>query len=368
LLNSEEFKQPLQLAPVALGQILSVAAMVKKTFTNVEDDPLMATYPGIISADPVTDPIALSRLVEGNIIVILKQDDSDQLDFEPAQLTVSGNRVLSRGEPIPNTYLVYNVSFDKWRGIDPTSAWARKFADASSKVDELMFAPPEQKQSIVSSAHDLLMQGKGVLDADDSYRTEEKTLLATAAFRAVADKIKANVNGSPVAELNSLGSQVKSYALLAAEVEPPAEASESLSAYASDLAAAGMPLGFVLDADDVSPGTPALPSEPAAEILFLGAHPLRAAAAAPASHTACPVQSFFGISAERWNCLREKAGAAGIVIADPEGEASQKGVTIGWKYDASGQSLEIACKQKPFLVPCSVVNSKLRDLVDNCSV
>src|SRR5215475_14486367 len=53
LLNSDEFKQPLQLAPVVVGQVLTIASLVKKTFTDVDPtEALAATYPGIISEGP----------------------------------------------------------------------------------------------------------------------------------------------------------------------------------------------------------------------------------------------------------------------------------------------------------------------------
>ena len=356
LLNSEEFKQPLQLAPVVLGQALAVANMVKKTFTNEETDPLAATFPGVLAAEAGEDPIALNRLVEGHIVIVVKQDDSDELDFNPSELRVAGNSLLRNGEPLPNTYMLYNVSFDKWRGADNTSASARKFADASSKADELLFAAVEERTRIVASAHDLLMQGKGILDTDDSFRPEERAMIAAAAFKAVADKIKANSLESPGPVLETLSHQVKTLPLLAAAVEPSEGEAAMLEEYARELAEAGLPLGMTLAAGVSAPDTAPLPLPIEAPVL-----------ATQFQNAACPVQNFGGITDAQWLCLQQKAAEAGIAIHGTVGQATEQGVTIGWNYDATAQTLELACLSKPFLYPCSMINAKLRELVDGCA-
>src|SRR5205823_3273118 len=104
ILNSDEFKQPLQLAPVAVGQILTIATLVKKAFTDTDPAQMLAaSYPGIISDQGIDDPVANNRLVQGYIIAVVKQDDEDQLDYDSNRLTVSGNGVLNNGVPIENT-------------------------------------------------------------------------------------------------------------------------------------------------------------------------------------------------------------------------------------------------------------------------
>jgi hypothetical protein len=241
MLNSDEFKQPLQLAPVAVGQALSIANMVKKTFTDVESDALVATYPGIMSAEQMDDPVSTSRLVQGYIIVIVKQDEDDEMDFDPASITVVGNRVLVDGEAIENTYMVYNVTFDKWRGPDENSAWQKKFRDALSKADDLMFAKPADRDSIISAAHDLLMQGRGLLEADNTYRDEEKGQIARTAFTAVADKIKSNL---PPPAPAAPGSPAPSPLPKALNLSPEDRA--AVASYTDELAANGLPFGFNL--------------------------------------------------------------------------------------------------------------------------
>jgi hypothetical protein len=164
---------------------------------------------------------------------------------------VNGNRVLLNGAPLPNTYMVYNVTFDKSCGADPTSARAKKFAEASSKADELIFAALDQRQAIISAAHDLLMQGRGPLDGDDTYQNEEKSVLAIASFQAVADKIKANT-GAPAPQAPvTRGEGIPAHLAL---VEPSDEERLAVSTYIDDLSRAGLQFGISLDATTLSSG------------------------------------------------------------------------------------------------------------------
>jgi hypothetical protein len=64
LLNSDDFKQPLQLAPVALGQALCVANLIKKTFTGVEEDPLYSDPSRNSECGPDAGPDRSLALVE----------------------------------------------------------------------------------------------------------------------------------------------------------------------------------------------------------------------------------------------------------------------------------------------------------------
>lgn len=255
ILNSDDFKQPLQLAPVAVGQALMVASLVKKVFTDVDPSQILsASYPGIISDAAISDPVQNNRLVEGYVILIVKQDDEDSLDFDPSLLSVTGNGLLYDGTPIDNTYVVYNVTFDPWRGRDTGSTWSKKFDAASNKADELIFATPDQRQGIVGAAFDLLKEGGALLADDDNYIRAEKTTLKKAAFQEVQDKIAANTQPAHPAPLPgplTLAAPVPSRAPTAAirelkiAIEPtgPHDRDE-VRAYAEQLAASGLPFGF----------------------------------------------------------------------------------------------------------------------------
>jgi len=258
LLNSDEFKQPLQLAPVAVGQALTIASLVKKAFTDTDPaDVLAASYPGIISESATLDPVNNNRLVEGYIILIVKQDKEDQLDFDPTEISVSGNGLLVAGRPIANTYMVYNVSFDKWRGRDVASSWSKKFDQASTKVDELMFATAEQRAAIINSAFDLLKAASALLDDDVTYITAEKTNLKKAAILEVQGKIDSNA-APPARASTASRSLSQSVAELSAELSlaslefAGADVRADVARYSSELAACSLPLGFSVKLDAVS--------------------------------------------------------------------------------------------------------------------
>jgi hypothetical protein len=240
MLNSDDFKQPLQLAPVAIGQVLMIANMVKKVFTDVDPAQMLsASYPGIISDAAIADPVLNNRLVEGYIIVIVKQDDEDTLDFDTARLSVTGNGLLYDGKAISNTYMVYNITLDPWRGRDTGSSWSKKFDQASNKADELVFATPDQSQGIIAAAFDLLKEGGALLADDDSYIRDEKSRLRKAAFQEVQDKIAANTKPAPATPMPAAVRAPKD------EPEPNTpDDREEVMDYAEQLAAAGLPFGF----------------------------------------------------------------------------------------------------------------------------
>ncbi|HYI97715.1 MAG TPA: hypothetical protein VEX68_29515 [Bryobacteraceae bacterium] len=245
ILNSDEFKQPLQLAPVALGQALTIANIVKKVFTDADpSDALKATYPGIISESEVADPVANNRLVEGYIVIIVKQDDEDQLDFDTSKMTISGNGLLVNGTPVRNTYVIYNVTFDKWKGRDQNSAWSKKFDQASSKADELIFAAPAQHAAIIAAAYDLLKEASALLDEDVTYTKAERNNLKKAAMQEVKDKIDANKDSQENPQVRSVDFSVTGE-VIRIHPEPIEENFRpEVTAYAEELAAKGLPFGF----------------------------------------------------------------------------------------------------------------------------
>lgn len=82
---------------------------------------------------------------------------------------------------------------------------------------------------------------------------------------------------------------------------------------------------------------------------------------------ACATQVFAGITPERFNCLVQKAAAAGIAISGNAGQATKSGITIRWKFDPAAQTLEVQCMN--VLAPsffCTKVNRNLHQLVESC--
>jgi hypothetical protein len=84
---------------------------------------------------------------------------------------------------------------------------------------------------------------------------------------------------------------------------------------------------------------------------------------------ACDQLSYAGIGATEWARVQDAVGRTyGMTIDSERGEASKRGFTLAWAYDPSGQTLQIQCSKKPFLVPCAKVNDRIRQMADECGI
>ena len=54
----------------------------------------------------------------------------------------------------------------------------------------------------------------------------------------------------------------------------------------------------------------------------------------------------------------------GITISGDEGTATKNGITIGWVYDPSGETLTVGDTRKPWYVPESKIADELTELVN----
>ena len=80
---------------------------------------------------------------------------------------------------------------------------------------------------------------------------------------------------------------------------------------------------------------------------------------------ACDPLTFADVSPEKWDYLKAKIAAEGYAVAGDTGEATDKGVTLTWAYDAAARTLTIHCTKHPMLLPCVLVNAKIRSLFEN---
>ncbi|HEX8325083.1 MAG TPA: hypothetical protein VF595_14355 [Tepidisphaeraceae bacterium] len=80
---------------------------------------------------------------------------------------------------------------------------------------------------------------------------------------------------------------------------------------------------------------------------------------------ACDPVVFEDVSPEKWACLQAKIAAEGYAVTGDAGEATASGVTLTWAYDSAAQTLTIQCTKHPFVLPCALVNAKIKSLYDN---
>jgi hypothetical protein len=84
---------------------------------------------------------------------------------------------------------------------------------------------------------------------------------------------------------------------------------------------------------------------------------------------ACDPLNFSGVDSSKWECAKDVvSGEYGISIDSDQGEASERGFTLKWRYDAIAQELEIQCTKKPFLVPCGMVSGRINDTAAKCGI
>ena len=73
--------------------------------------------------------------------------------------------------------------------------------------------------------------------------------------------------------------------------------------------------------------------------------------------------TFDGLTPDHYNDLLAKAQSQGLQITGDSGSTSYQGIDFTWQYDSSSQSLTITCTEKPFFVPCSMIEQKIREVL-----
>ncbi len=177
LLNTNEARKALELAPPVVGAVVTITGLVKKAFSSIGAQPrLEATYPGIIGTGTTRTPLQENRLVAGYLIVIAVEDAADTfLDtVDPGGLNVVGDGLRYKGSPLRYTYVIYDISFDERRGLDPDAPWADKFRLSLRAIDPVVGASPSDWPQFLAGAKQKWVEGSALLDADPNYIDQER--------------------------------------------------------------------------------------------------------------------------------------------------------------------------------------------------
>jgi hypothetical protein len=84
---------------------------------------------------------------------------------------------------------------------------------------------------------------------------------------------------------------------------------------------------------------------------------------------ACESLIYRGVDSSKWACVKDGVSRAyGLSIDSDLGEASERGFTLKWRYDASEQSLVVQCTKKPFVVSCGMGKNRLTDEFKKCGI
>jgi len=192
MLNKPEYQSALQLAPVVVGQVLTITSLVKKLFTDSDpQSQLDATFAGIISVQPEDNPVQNMRLTRGFLIMVATDDGEPFTDADESNFEVRGESLYYNTKEVLNTYAIFNVSFDAVKGDDENSIWFKKYNEALNNLDHIHATViEEEQQKILNDAKRFWIEGNALLDADTSYINSEKVKIKGTVIRLITEKYK----------------------------------------------------------------------------------------------------------------------------------------------------------------------------------
>jgi hypothetical protein len=80
----------------------------------------------------------------------------------------------------------------------------------------------------------------------------------------------------------------------------------------------------------------------------------------------CPPQVFTSVTPEQLVRIMKKAAAAGLRLEGNAGQVSHAAFSVSWHFDPANNTFTIQCTEHPFLAPCTLINSRIHELVQSC--
>ncbi len=77
----------------------------------------------------------------------------------------------------------------------------------------------------------------------------------------------------------------------------------------------------------------------------------------------CPAITLNGVSTEKYQQLIQTAQSQGLQLTGESGSTQYQGMDFTWAYSAKEESLTIQCTNKPMLIPCSMIETRIRSLI-----
>lgn len=192
MLNNPEYQAALQLAPTIVGQVITVTSLVKKLFTD--SDPhaqLEASYAGIISHQHEENPVSNGKLTRGLLIMIGTNDGDNFSDVDESKFELRGDTLYYKSKEVENTYLVFNISFEQYKGDDEKSIWFKKYNDSLNNLDKILLTTDTAEiAKIYSDSKTMWIEGNALIDADSTYINTEKIKIKSVAIKTINSKYK----------------------------------------------------------------------------------------------------------------------------------------------------------------------------------
>lgn len=206
MLNQPEYQSALQLAPTVVGQVLTITSLVKKLFTDSDPSAqLEASYAGIISSHQEDHPVSNGKLTTGLLIMISTNDGEQFNNVDESKFELRGDSLYYNNKQVENTYLVFNISFEQFKGDDEKSNWFKKYNDALNNLDKIQLTQDKNEISkIYSDSKTMWIEGNALIDADATYINKERIQIKNAAIASIQEKYKSlTTSAQPISLLNA---------------------------------------------------------------------------------------------------------------------------------------------------------------------
>jgi len=190
MLNKPEFQAGLQLAPVIVGQLITVTSLVKKLFTD--SDPkaqLEASFAGIISNQSEPSPVQNGKLTKGMLIIIATNDGPDFTGADETKFSLKGDQLYYNNKVVENTYVLFNITFETLKGISENSNWSKRYNDALSYLDKIVALDDTNEiEKVFKDAKDMWIEANALLNADETYIDGEKSSIKALMITKIREK------------------------------------------------------------------------------------------------------------------------------------------------------------------------------------
>lgn len=141
-----------------------------------------------------------AKLTKGLLIIISTDDGDSFSNVDETKFKLAGDTLQYNNKAVENTYMVFNISFDKLKGNDEKSAWFKKYNQAFNHLEKIQIeSDPAKFEGIFQETKTVWFEGNGLIDADESYISTERTQIKNLAFKQIKDRYTELTKGAPAA-------------------------------------------------------------------------------------------------------------------------------------------------------------------------
>lgn len=190
MLNKPDYQSALQLAPVFIGQALTITSLVKDLFSESgPSNQLEASFAAIISKASEDNPIKNGKLTKGMLIMVSTNEGDSFNNVDESKFALRGEELYYKGTRVENTYVIFNISFDQYKGADEKAEWFAKYNEALNNLEKIRLNRDKKEiERIFTESKTLWIEGNALINADQSYINSERIKIKAAIIKQIDDK------------------------------------------------------------------------------------------------------------------------------------------------------------------------------------